>query len=140
MRKIVLFSLLPLFSCGGGGGGGSDSGVPFYGGVWNFTGLVIEDPCGISKGQPSILTVNVNQQDKQVVADAGQLHLEGETNDKDGFIVSGGHRSSDNCLNAYALSFQDASDGKADLAGYNVIVQCGNVKCSVTYGGVAERK
>ena len=142
-KKIVLLVLfLPLFSCGGGGGGSNESGgnVSFYGGVWDFTGLVIDDPCGISKGQPSLLTLNVNQEDKKVVVDAGQLHLEGETSNQDGFTVSGGHRGDDNCLNGYAISFKDASDGKADLAGYSVTIQCANVRCSVTYGGVAERR
>lgn len=129
-----------ISACGGGGGGGSS--LPFYGGIWKFEGVKVVDDCQSGAPFATATTLTINQEDAHVVVDSGNVVLEGSVDTtNDGFLVVAEKASTvAGCSpNKFAYSFEDASDGNANVA-VAIVTTCGNAQCSLAFSGTAVRQ
>lgn len=139
LPKIALLSLIVFVSaaCGGGGGGKSSSG--FYGGTWNFAGRIVVNDCNSQIPSETVVNLVVNQDGNRVVVNAGSVTLQGNTNNRDGFDVASASQSANGCETGTAIIFANASDGIADT-GLAIVAQCGNLRCTASWGGESVRQ
>lgn len=125
-----------LVACGGGGGGSSSGN---YAGTWDIGASRVLNDCGARVDPTFVTTIVVNQDNNRVVVNSGNLTLEGETNDRDGFTVSTAYNSTNGCQVGAGYSLSDASDGEANV-GIALVVRCGSRECAVGYSGTATRR
>jgi len=132
--SLLVAPVLMLSACGGGGGGSSSN----YGGSWAFQGTKVVDTCRSSLPQVTSANLVVTQNGSAVTVQSGSLTLTGSVNNNDGFDVLVTRPGTNGCTQASSLVFRNASDGTAD-AGLAFAAECGNVTCTVGYGGIAVR-
>ena len=143
MRKLLLGLVCVSIGCGGGGGGSSD--VDFFGGVYIGSLLLVDDTCG-DQTNTAFARHTVNQNERQIVLQEGNLTFEGQVKaDNTGFVVLRTDiDAASGCRFSYTLDYSNKSDETLTLEENQFFVirfatrdLC--APCQVGYAGVLTR-